>query len=330
MSSVLKHLSLAVMVLLAVNGYGAISLNSVSSTNGDASSFTFSHTVAAGSNRMMMFGGAVKTSSASEITSVTYGGVGLTNLGLDRNEFGNMTGSVWYLANPTVGTANIIVTLTTGRKASMGCLVYDGVSAIGATGNNGALSTGPTITLATTQANSNIFSHLAWRGVETVTLDANYSQQWAQATTGSPANSNAKSLGSNRVVTSATSYTETDTLSGSQPWVLIHAEIKEFVPTATVTPSITPTWTHTSTISPSPTSTATPTFTVTPSNTPSITPSPTITLTPTPGGADTFTSTITPTWTHTNTITATSTATPTSTLTPGPPEGSRMMMGIGK
>ena len=91
-------------------------------------------------------------------------------------------------------------------------------------------------------------------------------------------------------------------------------------PTATFTPSLTPTDSATPTLPP----TETPTFTATPSNTPSVTPTFTATstgtVTPSPSATatDPPTATRTPTETPTRTATATRTPTPRPTVTPLP------------
>ena len=102
-----------------------------------------------------------------------------------------------------------------------------------------------------------------------------------------------------------------------------------FTPTSTSTPTITPTPTSTSTptatptITPTPTSTSTPTATPTPTpgvtETPTITPTPTSTVTETPTVTPTPTSTVTNTPTVTPTPTGTVTNTPTVTPTPSIP-----------
>jgi len=79
--------------------------------------------------------------------------------------------------------------------------------------------------------------------------------------------------------------------------------------TSTVTPSVTPTWTQTDT------PTSTPTYTITPTDTPTSTPTYTATPTATPSQTATMTvtQTATPTWTATQTATPSFTPTPTST-----------------
>jgi hypothetical protein len=96
-------------------------------------------------------------------------------------------------------------------------------------------------------------------------------------------------------------------------------------PTATPTPTNTPTVTPTFTATPTNTPTVTPTFTATPTNTPTVTPTFTATPTNTPTVTPTFTATptntptVTPTFTATPTIVATQNIAPTTIPTPGFP-----------
>lgn len=107
--------------------------------------------------------------------------------------------------------------------------------------------------------------------------------------------------------------------TGAIGYAIYHGSIDDydncFLPTPTITPTITPTMTPTFTVTPTPTftRTATPTYTYTVTSTPTytITPTPTFTITTTP----TYTMTMTPTYTVTPT--ATPTNTPVSCLPSG-------------
>lgn len=68
-------------------------------------SFTFSHTVSAGSNQMLFV--YVVDNSGTNVSTVTYGGTGMTVV-TDSSGTGTVTYA--YMADPPVGTANIEVT----------------------------------------------------------------------------------------------------------------------------------------------------------------------------------------------------------------------------
>jgi hypothetical protein len=73
------------------------------------SSITQSHTIGAGSDRLLVVG-VVVTSSVDKVTGITYGGSALTRIRAESA--GNRT-YLYYLKNPAVGTANIVVSLAT-------------------------------------------------------------------------------------------------------------------------------------------------------------------------------------------------------------------------
>lgn len=105
-------------------------------------SFTWSHTVGALSNRILLVsvgfsgGGAPETDSA--LASVTYGGASLTKLtsvAADPALSSNRMLEFWYLIAPTTGTANIVATLTnvTGSKSAFfypGAISFSGVDQV--------------------------------------------------------------------------------------------------------------------------------------------------------------------------------------------------------
>ncbi|MBA4276244.1 Ig-like domain-containing protein [Flavobacterium sp.] len=79
-----------------------------------------SYTIAAGTNRLLIVGvGYSYTNSANNVTAISYGSQSLTKL----TEISNGTSSkvqLWYLINPTVGTANIVAAWTGTLEVSMG------------------------------------------------------------------------------------------------------------------------------------------------------------------------------------------------------------------
>src|SRR5579862_6387289 len=103
----------------------AVTLNgALSVSSGDSvSSATWSHTVAAGSNRLLVVGIKIH-GAAHTVTSVTYGGTAMTYLGQETN-----TGEVWVfrLLNPAIGTANIVATLNGNDKFVTGAITFNGV-----------------------------------------------------------------------------------------------------------------------------------------------------------------------------------------------------------
>lgn len=91
-------------------------------TNGDtgaaAGSLTISHTVAAGSDRILI--ASATWSSSNTMATVTYGGVAMTAIGTQVDTSSSHHVNLWYLLAPAVGTANIVFTLTSGVASIFG------------------------------------------------------------------------------------------------------------------------------------------------------------------------------------------------------------------
>jgi len=129
--------------------------HSASSNSGaklSVSSITYSHTVSAGDNRLLVVQAGFSSSSAS-VTGITYDGDALTKAirGTDSSE-GGISSELWYLVQPNEGTANVVVTIsgTVGRAAS-GASSYTGVdnNPLNVTGYDTG-SDDPSVTLTTT------------------------------------------------------------------------------------------------------------------------------------------------------------------------------------
>lgn len=118
-------------------------------------SLTISHTVAAGTNRILLFALWSKSASVNFPTTVTYGGVGLTacgNAASNNNGTDYIFSQYWYLIAPTVGTANIVATFPSATVHTRGSgLVVTGAlqsaSVIYSIAQNSAFGTTPTNTL---------------------------------------------------------------------------------------------------------------------------------------------------------------------------------------
>lgn len=85
------------------------------STTGAGSTVAYSHTVTAGSNRVLIVAiGEEYTGTTAGEPTATYGGVGMTLAGsiVTSGESGWVRTSILYLLNPTVGTADLAITAT--------------------------------------------------------------------------------------------------------------------------------------------------------------------------------------------------------------------------
>jgi hypothetical protein len=91
---------------------------------------TLSHTVAAGSNRILLVGTVTEEQGETpQITGVTYNGVAMTAVTNSEQAIGGVTwvrGQWWYLINPATGANNVVATIgTAGEDANLGLYCAD-------------------------------------------------------------------------------------------------------------------------------------------------------------------------------------------------------------
>ena len=108
----------------------AVNADSTAKKTG-AGTLSWSHTVSAGSNRMLVVG-VVTDGVATKPSSVTWGGVALSNVGFVSNAQGGDSDkralvSVWTLVAPASGTNTVAATLTGGSAVVAGATSYTGV-----------------------------------------------------------------------------------------------------------------------------------------------------------------------------------------------------------
>ena len=205
----------------------AIAFNSETSTNGNASSFTFSHTPA-GADRILLVYISYKNSADIDSTVVFNTTESLTRLSFGL--FGSTQfGSMWYLLNPSAVTANVVVTLSSSIKAAIGAVSYTGVEAI-ETGNYSVTTgqdTNPLNSITTVNADSLAVHGLAVRDRQTTfTDDSNWTFRYTNNSTGNPSNSTSFSRGYDRSTPTTGLYTSSTTISATEAWVSILAELR--------------------------------------------------------------------------------------------------------
>lgn len=137
-----------------------IDLISESSGRGSGSSRTFSHTIPSGfSNTILIVGVSTQDSNHANmpITGITFNGVALTKVRHDEATGNNRT-ELWYLKNPDVTTANVVITATgtlgelTGF--ALGFCNVDQTSPIDANNGGTGASSSPSVSLTTVAANA--------------------------------------------------------------------------------------------------------------------------------------------------------------------------------
>jgi uncharacterized repeat protein (TIGR01451 family) len=306
-------------------------------TSSAALSLSWSHTIGAGSNRLLLVG--VSINAGTTVSSVTWGAQALALVGAQNGQATQSRSEIWSLVAPASGTGTITVNMSAAAVFGAGGASFSGVdqtTPLGTFVSAGNNSTTPTVTV-TSAAGELVFDTLAARGDSlTATVGAGQTQLWNYTTGSSPNDV----IGASSTEPGAASVTMSWTLAIGRSWALGAVPIRPTLPTPTptftltttptstftasrtptFTPSLTPTFTSTNTLTPS----RTPTLTFTPSNTPSNTPTntftpsrtPSITPTDTPSPTSTFTPSQTPTFTPSLTPSPTPTATFTASNTP--------------
>ena len=129
---------------LPFDALGQVGFANAKAYQAHASSATFSYTVSAGSDRILIVGANVE-SSTRYTQSVTYNSIALTKVTSLLSGAGpNCETSLWYLVNPPVGTFNIVATTQATKDLSGIAMSFTGVhqttpfrdtSQVGGTGN---------------------------------------------------------------------------------------------------------------------------------------------------------------------------------------------------
>lgn len=88
-------------------------------------SFSFSHTVSAGTDKILIVGAEIR-SSADSFTSVTYNGVALTKIS-GITGASDVRAELWYLINPPVGTFSATLNASASRNLAGGAMSFTGV-----------------------------------------------------------------------------------------------------------------------------------------------------------------------------------------------------------
>jgi uncharacterized repeat protein (TIGR01451 family) len=103
-----------------------IAFDAAASAQTNAATLTFAHTNSGGSNRLVLVG--ISTDNTT-VTSVTYGGVSLTNVGsATASGSPKPRSEIWSLPNPPAGSNNVVVILATSANIAAGAASFTGVS----------------------------------------------------------------------------------------------------------------------------------------------------------------------------------------------------------
>jgi hypothetical protein len=225
---------LALLLVAAALTQGLMSLasgaivigNQAGNYDYNTTSITWSHTVGAGNDRILV----VRVSNINatvSVSSVTYGGTALTSLASATSGAGatNARASIWYLVAPPVGTATVLVTLSAKTWAIGNSDNYSGVSQyapFGPTASATGSSTAPAVTVTSATGD--------------LVLDAGAAQGAAGAAAGG-AGQTISSAGTGSATTDVLVFFSTKagaasstpmswTLTSSSPWVDLGVAMK--------------------------------------------------------------------------------------------------------
>jgi hypothetical protein len=195
-------------------------------TGANATSISWSHTVGAGSNPVLVVGVLIN-SNAVTASSVTYNAVNLTKLSNAIN--GSAEVELWYLVNPASGTHTIQVTVSSAAPFNAGAASYTGASQatnpFGTANSATGTSTAPSVTVSSTDATMTVCSIGGDQGGGTFTAGTGVTARWTDTTFANGAQGDQGGVSS--------STTASWTLSVSDSWVLLAAPLKS--PSATAT-----------------------------------------------------------------------------------------------
>jgi len=216
----------------------AVAFKASSAGVSSSTTLSFSHTIAAGSNRLLLVGVVINGPSGvgGDVASIKYNGLSLTKIS-ESVTGSSVSSEIWKLAYPPTGAHTVLITLGVSSREFSGLAnSFDGctgsVSGTVTTGSVAATSTSLTVVSA---VNDMVVDFLGIRNVASATVGAS---QTARAT------SAASYTATSSTEAGAASVDMTWTWSGSEPMAHIATSIA-----AGTQPTTTSTSTSTSTSS---------------------------------------------------------------------------------
>lgn len=164
-----RYLCAAVILLAAgTAARAAVGVDDSSSASGVGTQvLQWTHTVGAGSNRLLVVGVSIRGNRT--VTGITYAGQGLTFLGASSNNNNRVRAEIWYLVAPPTGTATVAVNLSANARFTSGAVSFTGALQTGPVGpflsNAGQGSVDPTLTM-TSAAGELVLDVVAVAGID--------------------------------------------------------------------------------------------------------------------------------------------------------------------
>jgi hypothetical protein len=181
----------------------------------NASSLTWSHTVGAGFNRILVVG--TSAAGLTSVSSVTYGAAALTRINATSSSSSETT-EMWYLLAPPAGTANIVVTFSGSDSVAAGSVSFTGVSQSTPLGTSASASGAggtPSVTVASATNQVVIDTITDYADKSSLTAGASQTQRW-NVTSGAGGKTDVISGGSTKA--GAASTTMSWTIGAAKAW----------------------------------------------------------------------------------------------------------------
>ncbi len=216
----------------------AIALDAVSSGRNSTGTITVSHTVGAGSDRVLYVMTSAQDSNHANlpVTGITFGGVALTKVRHDEAAGNNRT-EIWRLIAPATSTANIVCTVT----GSVGEFALIGISLTGVDqttptdANNGASGNSSAPSVSVTSVTDNAWL-LAMASAET-TFSSNGTGQTTIATLTDQSYENARGTYEGPK-TPAGADTQSFVIASGQSWAISSVAVRPVAGADTTDPTV--------------------------------------------------------------------------------------------
>lgn len=210
-----------------------------------ANTTVWSHTTAAGTNRLLLVAMSMNLRNAvgTTITSVTYGGTPLTLLDAITDGGPETRTEVWYLLNPTTGANNVIITaggITAGQnvEAVASATTYSNADqSAPPTATAVGTATPASVTINGTAATDTILDFVGVRETVTITAAGTQTQGFNVSTGGT--NNDIQAASSSRAAATPNT-TMSWTLSANRRWSHIAVNVRQATADIEVTQSALP------------------------------------------------------------------------------------------
>ncbi len=214
------------LVVAGLSGTARGSIAFVNAANNKANAATVTVTISTtAGNDVVVVVSANTSGGGNSVTSVTdTGGSSYAQRASIASSGGNEQVFIWSARNVAAATS---VTVNIGSSTRfVACVAqYSGVQALGGTTTNTGTSTGPTVSLTTQDANN--FAVAGFGAIGTATYSASVGNLRTSATTsGGPGSSQSGGALNENTAATASSVTNTVTLSASEQWAAAALELR--------------------------------------------------------------------------------------------------------